>query len=45
MLRLKPRSGKYADRLSSDPAAQAEIKAGKVAISHLDYDWNLNDKR
>lgn len=42
---LEATLGKYADRLSSDPAAQAEIKAGKFAISHLDYDWNLNDKR
>jgi Protein of unknown function, DUF547 len=37
--------GKYADQLADDPATRAEIKAGKVAISHLDYDWNLNDKK
>ncbi len=37
--------GKYADKLADDPAARAEIKAGKVAITHLDYDWNLNDKK
>ena len=37
--------GKYADNLADDPAARAEIKAGKVAITHLDYDWNLNDKK
>ena len=37
--------GKYADKLAEDPAARAEIKAGKVAITHLDYDWNLNDKK
>ena len=36
---------KYADKLADDPAARAEIKAGKVAITHLDYDWNLNDKK
>lgn len=36
---------KYADQLSDDTAARAEIKAGKVAISYLDYDWNLNDKK
>ncbi len=42
---LEATLGKYADHLSSDPAAQTEIKAGKVAISYLDYDWNLNDKR
>jgi hypothetical protein len=37
--------GKYADKLADDPAARADIKAGKVAITHLDYDWNLNDKK
>ena len=37
--------GKYADKLTDDPAARAEIKAGKVAVSYLDYDWNLNDKK
>jgi hypothetical protein len=42
---LEATLGKYADQLSDDPAARAEIKAGKVAITHLDYDWNLNDKK
>jgi len=42
---LEATLGKYADRLSNDPGAQAEIRAGKVAISYLDYDWNLNDKK
>ena len=42
---LEATLGKYADRLSADPAAQAEIKADKVSISYLDYDWNLNDKK
>ena len=37
--------GKYADKLADDAAARAEIKAGKVAITYLDYDWNLNDKK
>ena len=37
--------GKYADKLADDPAARADIKAGRVAITHLDYDWNLNDKK
>jgi Protein of unknown function, DUF547 len=37
--------GKYADLLSDDPAAQQLIKDGKVSISHLDYDWNLNDRK
>jgi hypothetical protein len=37
--------GKYADKLADDPIARGEIKAGKVAITYLDYDWNLNDKK
>jgi hypothetical protein len=35
---------KYADALSSDAAAQAQIRAKTVSISHLDYDWSLNDQ-
>jgi hypothetical protein len=42
---LEATLSKYADQLADDPAARAEIKAGKVAISYLDYDWNLNDKK
>ena len=42
---LEAALGKYADKLSTDTAAQAEIKTGKVAITYLDYDWNLNDKK
>ena len=42
---LEATLGKYADRLTADAVAQAEIKAGKVSITYLDYDWNLNDKR
>jgi Protein of unknown function, DUF547 len=42
---LEATLGKYADQLSDDPAARSEIKAGKVSITHLDYDWNLNDKK
>ena len=42
---LEATFGKYADRLSADATAQAEIKTGKVAITYLDYDWNLNDKK
>ena len=34
---------KYADALSNDAAAQAQIRAKTVSISHLDYDWSLND--
>ncbi|MGL5005575.1 MAG: DUF547 domain-containing protein [Casimicrobium sp.] len=37
--------GKYADQLADDATVRAEIKAGKVAVSHLEYDWNLNDKK
>ena len=37
--------GKYADKLADDADVRAEIKAGKVAVTHLDYDWNLNDKK
>ena len=42
---LEATLGKYADKLSTDVAAQTEIKTGKVAIAYLDYDWNLNDKK
>jgi Protein of unknown function, DUF547 len=34
---------KYADLLTQDEAARAQIKAKTVSISHLDYDWSLND--
>ncbi len=34
---------KYADILSTDAAAQGQIRAKTVSISHLDYDWSLND--
>ena len=36
---------KYADLLGDDAAAQQKIKDGKVAISHLEYDWKLNDRK
>ena len=36
---------KYADLLTDDATAQQQIKDGKVSISHLDYDWNLNDRK
>lgn len=42
---LEATLAKYADQLSDDATARAEIKTGKVAISYLDYDWNLNDKK
>jgi Protein of unknown function, DUF547 len=34
---------KYADALTTDTTAQGQIRAKTVAISHLDYDWSLND--
>ncbi len=34
---------KYADTLSSDTAIQGQLRAKTVPISHLDYDWSLND--
>lgn len=34
---------KYADTLSNDSAIQGQISAKTVSISHLDYDWSLND--
>ncbi len=35
---------KYADVLTNDAAAIAQIRAKTVSISHLDYDWSLNDQ-
>ena len=34
---------KYADQLSDQPAEQAALKAKVLGLSHLDYDWSLND--
>jgi hypothetical protein len=34
---------KYADLLTTDETARNQIKAKNVSISHLDYDWSLND--
>ncbi len=34
---------KYADLLTPDETARNQIKAKAVSISHLDYDWSLND--
>ena len=42
---LETTFAKYADQLADDPTARADIKAGKVAITNLEYDWNLNDKK
>ncbi len=35
--------GKYADLLADKPEDQAKIREGKVKITFLEYDWNLND--
>ncbi len=42
---LEATLGKFSDVLADDSAAQADIRNGKIAISYLDYDWNLNDRR
>ncbi len=34
---------KYADQLADAPADRDAMRAQKAAITHLDYDWNLND--
>ena len=36
---------RYAESLSDDPAVRQQIKDGKLAVGHLEYDWSLNDKR
>ena len=36
---------KYAKLLSEDPAQQKIVADGKAPISHLEYDWSLNDIR
>jgi hypothetical protein len=34
---------KYAELLSDAPAEQAALRARSLRVSHLDYDWSLND--
>lgn len=34
---------KYAELMSDVPAKQAALKAKSLRVSHLDYDWSLND--
>ena len=34
---------RYADVLADAPADREKLKSGTVAISHLEYDWSLND--
>jgi hypothetical protein len=36
---------RYATLLSDDPAQQKIVAEGKAPISHLEYDWSLNDAR
>lgn len=42
---LKTLFARYADRLADSPAAQSDVRAGRYKLSHLDYDWALNDAR
>ncbi len=35
----------HADALADTPQAQADIRAGRYTLRHLDYDWSLNDAR
>lgn len=42
---LKALFARYADRLADAPAAQADLRAGRYKLTHLDYDWALNDAR
>lgn len=34
---------RYAEQLSDQPVEQAALKARTLGVSHLDYDWSLND--
>ena len=34
---------RYADQLTAVPAEREKLKAKSVSVSHLDYDWSLND--
>ncbi len=36
---------KYADQLTDAPDDRAQLRAGKVPIRFLEYDWSLNDGR
>ena len=37
--------GRYAKLLTDDPGQQKIVAEGKAPITHLDYDWSLNDLR
>lgn len=41
--RLEDVLARYADQLADAPADRDKLRAKNVAISHLDYDWSLND--
>ena len=34
---------RYADQLADAPADRDKLRAGSVTVTHLDYDWSLND--
>ncbi len=36
---------RYADQLAESPEERAAIRAGKLPVSFLDYDWRLNDTK
>ncbi|WP_088280242.1 DUF547 domain-containing protein [Ideonella sp. A 288] len=36
---------RHADRLADTPADRERVRGQQVPISHLDYDWKLNDAR
>lgn len=36
---------RHAEALGTTPQAQADIRAGRYKLTHLDYDWALNDVR
>lgn len=41
--KLEDVMARYADQLADAPADRERIKARHVPITHLDYDWSLND--
>lgn len=41
--RVEDLLARYAEQLSDVPAEQAALRQRSLSISHLDYDWSLND--
>ncbi|MEN9781406.1 MAG: hypothetical protein RL014_2554 [Pseudomonadota bacterium] len=41
--RLEDMLARYAEQLADAPADRDKLRSKNVAISHLDYDWSLND--